>query len=110
MRYKKPILLLRLNPEGNTLLGSGRGFGIEDFKGYLENTNLFTYVSGHKNAFGVAISKENLELFKEKSENDLKDVNFSENHFDVDIAWKDYEIDGKIIEQIGGMNQYWSLS
>lgn len=106
-QYKKPILLLRMNPEGTALLGSGRGFGIDDFKGYLGSTNLFTFVSGHKNAFGVGILKENLEIFKERIEEELKDIDFSESHYEVDVAWEDYEIDGGILEKIGSMSQYW---
>lgn len=63
--HKMPTLVLVENNDG-TYSGSGRGFEkvITDFRQWCLKTGLFELAQGHNNAFGVVITKENLEKLK----------------------------------------------
>lgn len=62
-KYQKPTLIVSLDKDSNTLVGSGRGYGNEfDFKELLYYTGLFESVAGHSGAFGVEFKPENLNV------------------------------------------------
>ena len=59
-QYQKPCLLMR--KIGNKCKGSGRGStksSIDNFNQWCKNTNLFSFIEGHPNAFGCEIPIEN---------------------------------------------------
>jgi len=86
-KFRKPILILHENKD--YYMGSARGYEkvLKDFKSWCIKTNLVKYAQGHSNAFGICIKKENLEKFKELS-NELKNDNYI---YDVDLI-----LDGSI--------------
>jgi len=89
--YGKPCLMLRKTEDKNKneeinkkdnikeniiFEGSARNINnsyIEDLKGFLEETGLFEYCTGHSNALGIGIKKENIKpaikLINEKLQN-----------------------------------------
>lgn len=76
-KYQKPTLLLREGEDEFT--GSARGIGNSDFnnfKGFIESTELFTLAQGHAQAFGASIPKDKVTKFIEVSNNLLADCDF----------------------------------
>ena len=87
-KYKKPTIIARLNEEGY-LRGSARGINngpMESFKDYLSSTGLFEYTLGHDMAFGQSISKDNLDYFLALSNEQLANVDFNENQYNVNFT------------------------
>ena len=75
-KYQKPTLLLR---EEEEFSGSARGIGnseFNNFKQFIENTNLFSLAQGHAQAFGASIPKDNLQEFINLSNNLLEYCDF----------------------------------
>ena len=76
-KYQKPTLLLR---EGDIeFTGSARGISNSDFnnfKSFIESTELFTLAQGHAQAFGAAIPKDKVTKFIEVSNNLLAHCDF----------------------------------
>ena len=65
--YKRPVLCMRANK--GVLRGSGRGFekgNINNFNQFLTDTQLFSMIEGHANAFGVSIDIDKLDIFLDK--------------------------------------------
>lgn len=85
--YKKPTLVGRLNSEGYDR-GSIRGLNdsaLVSLKDYLESTGYFEYVQGHDNAAGFSIKDDYLSDFHKKANEDLKNIDFNENCYDVNF-------------------------
>lgn len=62
--YKRPCLCLKTINNNNIIAGSGRGFdksSIVNFNQWCKNTDLFSLVQGHPNAFGCSIPLENID-------------------------------------------------
>jgi single-stranded-DNA-specific exonuclease len=80
-KYDKPALLL--NEQETTFTGSGRGKEnvIADFRKWCEDSGLVEFAQGHDNAFGICISKENMNLFKEYT----RKIEKQEVIYEVDI-------------------------
>lgn len=72
-KYQRPILILK--NKGSVYAGSGRGYGIEDFMQYVNDTGL-AKAEGHPNAFGVVVDKDNLPDLLERLNEALADVEF----------------------------------
>lgn len=89
--YKRPTLIMR-NHSTDTFGGSGRAYGkgdLQDFRGFLEKTNLFIKCAGHPGAFGIEINKQNIsaltDICNEKiNKNDL--VNVYEVDYEIPAA------------------------
>jgi single-stranded-DNA-specific exonuclease len=87
-KYKKPVLIARKNDEG-FLRGSARNDGKGEFKNlrsFLIESGYFEYAQGHENAFGVSIPDKNVGKFLNYANEKLKDVNFSDNFYEVEYA------------------------
>ena len=82
-KYAKPTLILRkcVHEDGSiTWEGSGRNPGksrLESLREFILNTGLAEYAEGHASAFGVGIKDENLQAFISKTNELLKDFDFS---------------------------------
>ena len=109
-KYKKPVCVVRENPEG-FLKGSARGVNnspISDLRQFFINSNYFEYAMGHPNAHGISIPKANLEKFLQYADEKLKDVDFNENCYEVDLI-----IDAlnpllkEIILEFGQLSEIW---
>lgn len=95
--FQKPVALLRYNEENDAYAGSARGYlgTCVDFKSFIQNTGLVEYASGHANAFGVSIKKENMtklikaanKEFKRVSNEIITDVDFV---FDATLPYPDF--------------------
>lgn len=87
-KYHKPCLLLRkVKDKPDFYAGSGRNIDkspIKDLKQFLQDTEMFSYVSGHAGAFGVEIHKENIQKTIQLINEQLKDVDFS-HYYEVDF-------------------------
>ena len=62
-KYKRPVLILKSFSK-DVFGGSGRNYGegkLEDLKSFLEESKIFTSISGHSNAFGYKIDKDKIE-------------------------------------------------
>lgn len=87
-KFKKPTIVARLNDEGY-VRGSARGLNeseLNDFKTFLSDSGYFEYTLGHANAFGCSISNKNLFDFHNYANEHLKDIDFGENIYDVNIT------------------------
>ena len=87
-KFKKPTIVARLNDEGY-VRGSARGLNeseLNDFKTFLSDSGYFEYTLGHANAFGCSISNRNLFDFHNYANEHLKDIDFGENVYDVNIT------------------------
>ena len=98
-KYKRPTIVARLNKEGFDR-GSMRGLNqseLTSFKEFLDKSGLFEYVQGHDNAAGCSILDKDIDKFHEWANEELKEIDFGENVYDVDF----YEFgDSKILDSI----------
>jgi ATP-dependent protease HslVU (ClpYQ) peptidase subunit len=75
-KYQHPVLLLNktthyvVNDDTGEVLneeiwweGSGRNYGLNDFRKFVEDTGLVEYAQGHSSAFGFGIKDSNVEKF-----------------------------------------------
>lgn len=90
--YEKPVLLMTWNKKEKAYMGSLRGYGsiVTDMKQFLTDLNLFNYISGHSNAAGVSIGKENMMRLDNAINEKLKD--YKPTPIEVD-----FEIDAKAL-------------
>lgn len=109
-KYKKPVCVVRENSDGY-LRGSARGINhgpIPDLRKFFMDSGYFEYATGHANAHGVSIHKNLLESFLKYADEELKDVDFNENVYEVDLI-----VDGEnpyladIITDLGGLSEIW---
>lgn len=86
-KFKRPTIVARLNKEGVNR-GSMRGMNqsaLTSFKDFLEESQMFEYVSGHDNAAGVSIPDSYLRDFHKWANEALADIDFGENCHDVNF-------------------------
>lgn len=134
-KYQKPVLLLHKvvhynnidNNEWNQWLikkgylktqfkdgqisweGSGRGYDkskFNDFKAFLNESNMFLYAEGHPNAFGAGILEENLSSFIEYSNNVLKDFDFTPCYL-VDFIYSNNNLKTSDVLEIASLKNTW---
>lgn len=110
-KYKKPVLILRKNKEGQ-LKGSARGLSTIDMpplKDFLESSNYFEYNSGHQLAHGVSIHYKNIDLLHKWANDQLKDINFNEDFWEVDFIFDASNINElpKLIEDLEDFKATW---
>lgn len=109
-KYKKPVCVVRENPDG-FLRGSARGVShgpIADLRQFFMDSGWFEYAVGHPNAHGVSIHKDHLEYFLEYADEKLKDVDFNENVYEVDlIVQGDNPYLSNIITSLGELSEIW---
>lgn len=106
-QYKRPVLLLRKTELGWE--GSARTVGgskLDNFKDFLDESNLFEYCAGHQGAFGVGITNENLEEFVKYSNNQLRDTDFSPIH-KVDFIYDKKDLRDKDVLEIASLENVW---
>lgn len=109
-KYKKPVCVVRENSDGY-LRGSARGINhgpIADLRKFFMDSGFFEYATGHANAHGVSIHKNFLDGFEKYADEALKNVDFNENIYEVDIiidSENDYLRD--IIVTLGDLNEIW---
>ena len=86
-KYKKPVLLGRVNKEGY-LKGSMRGRGeseLKDFRSFLLSSGYIDYVEGHNNAAGFAIKESDVSKLYDYANKELANINFNEGFYEADF-------------------------
>ena len=87
-KYKKPVILGRVNSQGY-LKGSMRGVNgseLKDFKGFLVSSGLMEYVEGHAQAAGASLKASDIDKLNAYANEQLKDLNFNEGFYEVDFV------------------------
>jgi len=88
-KYKKPVLLGRLSPDGKEIKGSIRSFDnspLPNLKDFLQESGLMNFVEGHQGAAGFGIPANNVDKLVEYANEKLKDVNFNEGYYEADFV------------------------
>lgn len=109
-KYKKPTIIVRENEVGY-MRGSIRGVAnspLEDFKGFLENSNLCEYVSGHAQAAGISFPEAKIGNLLNYANTELKEVDFNEGYYEVNFVRCAADEDLKdMIMKIGKYPEIW---
>lgn len=100
-KYQRPILILK--NRGLVYAGSGRGYGIEDFMTYVNDTGVAT-AEGHPNAFGVIVDKGNLADLLLRLDTALRDVEFKVVH-EADVLLDVEQIDDVLINNFKAIDR-----
>lgn len=114
-KYKKPVLLGRVTPDGKELKGSIRnkdGSPIKDLRNFLLGSQLMTYVEGHSNAAGFSLPTRNVDRLIAYANAELANLNFNEGAYDVDFIF-DSSQSKDIKEAVFSLNEgnkYWGQS
>lgn len=109
--FQKPTLILTKRDKDGVITweGSGRGYVIEtvdDWRSYIENTELCLYAEGHPNAFGVGFNPIQLEQFKERIKKSFEGIPF-EKSYSVDFAWNNKNDFDTAILEIADRKDLW---
>ncbi len=86
-RYQRPTIVARLNDEGE-IKGSSRGLNeseLVSFKNFMDESGFFTFTAGHDNACGIGIYDKNLSNFHKYANEELANVDFGENWYEVNF-------------------------
>lgn len=108
-KYKKPTIVARLGDD-DCWKGSARGSSsteLKDLKSFFAKSNLFEFVEGHPNAHGLSIHTDNVEKLIEYANKELRDVQFNENVYEVDLIFKGQEDISDHIMSLGSLNDLW---
>lgn len=111
-KYAKPTLILRIikHEDGTvTYEGSGRNYGrsrLENLRQFCNDTGLVMYAEGHASAFGIGIEEKNYYKFIEKTNELLKDFDFTPCYFvDLILDWN--KLSDNEIFNIASYNDIW---
>lgn len=86
-KYQRPTIVARLNEDGE-IKGSLRGLNeseLTSFKDFLDQSGFFTFTAGHANAAGCGILDKNLDNFHKYANEELANIDFGENWYDVNF-------------------------
>lgn len=108
--YKRPVILLREKQDQEGVYGgSGRNyskFALDNLNDFLTETQLFESVSGHQDAFGFSLNKENVKNVINTTNEKLKDVEI-QDVYHVDFAIPCNRLKEKHITQVGKFGSLW---
>ena len=83
---EKPVIVISLSNNKETVKGSGRAKGNYDFFSVVEAYSyLFERIGGHKQAFGFTIERKNIPILKQKIAESGKTGLNNTNVFNIDI-------------------------
>lgn len=110
-KYKKPVMLGRITPDGKYLKGSMRnkdGSPLKDFKKFITDSGLVSFAEGHANACGYALPVSNIQKLLDYSNEKLANFNFNEGSYDVDFIIKNNSVDlEELITDLCRGSKYW---
>lgn len=109
--YNHPVLILSEvdTDEGIKWEGSGRGtnsIDFNDFKGFLDNSELVNWAEGHSNAFGASVSDSNFDSLIEYSNKELESCDFRDVYL-VDLIFDFFNFKANDIISIAELNSLW---
>lgn len=108
-KYKKPTIVARLNDDGYWK-GSARGSNateLKDLKAFFAESKLFEFVEGHPSAFGLSIHTDNVEKLIDYANEKLKNIQFNENTYEVDLIYSNKEDFRDAISEISELKTIW---
>ena len=113
-KYNKPCVLLRDNGK-DYFSGSIRNFDgspITDLKSFLESLNSISWISGHPQAAGIGLSKKQLILTINRSNEKLENFDFSKVYnIDYEFDFKNDRLpQDELIRDILSMKFYWGMN
>lgn len=100
MEYQRPVLVVKKTE--NSYTGSARGYGVKDFRRMCEDCDIIS--QGHPKAFGVEITEENFEPFKQEINHLLQDVEFEETK-SADVQIDLTQISDNLIDYFKTVNE-----
>ena len=109
-KYQRPTIVARLNDDGE-IKGSSRGLNeseLTSFKQFMDESGYFTFTAGHDNACGIGIYDKNLGAFHDYANQELANVDFGENWYEVNFERiaADQDID-QLIYNIAEHDDLW---
>ncbi|PAB58774.1 single-stranded-DNA-specific exonuclease RecJ [Anaeromicrobium sediminis] len=107
--YYKPALILTGSSEDGILKGSGRSIEhIDIYEELKKHEDLFVKFGGHKNACGFSIKSENLDLLREKlnEEASKKDKEIFVKRIKIDCELMPSQITLEMIEKLKSIEPY----
>ena len=102
--YQRPVVLL--NKFEDCLRGSGRTYGLPNFRQFLNDTQLVNYCEGHASAFGISVDEKKLQELIDCTHNLLKDYPCDQG-YTVDCIYDYKDVDIKDILEIGRLSHLW---
>lgn len=110
-KYQHPTLILHETYDGDKLVwsGSGRGVnnvGFDDFRGFLADSGLMVFAQGHNQACGAAIEDSNLDKLIEYSNSALANYKFDAT-YRVDFIYDINSLDPEDILEIADYAELW---
>lgn len=104
--YQKPVIITQqtVDDDGEEVLsGSLRATGVDDFSKMVNKTRC-AQAMGHSNAAGFSVKATNKEKFREKIEEQLKDVEFVQKA-DADIKLLEKQVTRELIKWLKLINK-----
>lgn len=107
-KYQRPVLILNqtVHEDVDMWEGSGRGYGISDFKSFLSDSGFVESAAGHANAFGVSIKATNFDALIKHANDALKDFDFSPKYM-VDFIYSPENLNDDEIMKIANLAGLW---
>lgn len=105
-QYQRPVVITQetVDQSGEEVYsGSLRATGVEDFSKMVNKTR-YAKAMGHSNAAGFIAKKKNIDKFKDKIEEELKDVEFKQ-YATVDIQLTQRQISKELINNLSALNR-----
>jgi single-stranded-DNA-specific exonuclease len=105
-QYQRPVVITQetVDQSGEEIYsGSLRATGVEDFSKMVNKTR-YAKAMGHSNAAGFIAKKKNIDKFKDKIEEELKDVEFKQ-YATVDIQLTQRQISKELINNLSALNR-----
>lgn len=109
-KYQKPVMLL--NEGENEWSGSCRGVNSTDFpsfKEFLINSTFVEWATGHDNAFGAGLKRENISKLIQFSNNKLSEIDFSPC-YKVDFIFQGSDFQGADIIKVAQCKSIWGTN
>lgn len=106
-KFMKPIIIVDYNKKEDLYTGSGRSYGgFDELRDILNDSEHIEYAKGHGSAFGIGISKENIESVSVHLNDMMSNVDFSKK-YKVDFLIPLKSMNSSIIEEISELSPVW---
>ncbi|KOS61561.1 DHH family phosphoesterase [Lysinibacillus agricola] len=106
-KFMKPIIIVDYNSKEGLYTGSGRSYGgFDELRDILNDSEHIEYAKGHGSAFGLGISKENIEGITTHLNDLMSKVDFSKK-YKVDFLIPLKSMNSSVIEEISELSPVW---
>lgn len=107
--YQRPAFVLTYDEKTDSYRGSGRDSSfssINNLRQMIEDSCLVEFANGHKQAFGLEVPAQNINILIEYLNDKLYGINHEPTYY-VDYIWNINNIDKNAILTIGKMGECW---